>query len=491
MNYTDNDYEKSLSNAIESILIDNRYDKIRFYGIMLLTIQKEFVDGIEPESGEKIDTAALMLFTDRYKIVINKKFWFSTINMDKEKRVGLLIHEILHSIYNHPLRLKDYPDYNLFQEAVDLFVNSIIIKDIGENHLPGYAGNDYDIKYRYQLDTLMSQYRLNQVSLEEVTSKLSQIPIRPIVPSDYNNPNITVDRCIELGTEYIYGELYKIKEEENKSNGNGSGDDSGDGNGNGNSNNHVNNNCNIQKNINGNIPQNHDTYKTINNASEGLKNFIQNQQEFYLREALSEFEKIQGSLPGYLKDYLAKILNPPKPKFDYKKFIREWVSIFGNMTDIGRTRTKPSIVIEDQYRLKMVPGKYLLVGVDTSGSMTKEDLNEVFTELYNIKRNTSCKIDVCEVDARINDVFTFETLDELNNKISTGISGRGGTMVEPLIDYVNDNPQYSGVFYLTDGHLSAPRKKCLKPMLVIVSSGGTEVKWKNIISMKLPKKENF
>ena len=77
---TDEDLYKSVSNSIELLLIEDRYKNMRFYGYMLLTIQKEFVD-YSPQV--PIFTAGIGLIGLNYKLFINRKFWIDKINMSK------------------------------------------------------------------------------------------------------------------------------------------------------------------------------------------------------------------------------------------------------------------------------------------------------------------------------------------------------------------------------------------------------------------------
>lgn len=84
--FTIEDFHKSLSDSIQQILINTNYENIRFYGYILLSIQKEF--------SNKIPTACLGLFNNHYKMLINPDFWVDNININKKQRIGLLVHEI-------------------------------------------------------------------------------------------------------------------------------------------------------------------------------------------------------------------------------------------------------------------------------------------------------------------------------------------------------------------------------------------------------------
>ncbi len=207
-----------------------------------------------------------------------------------------------------------------------------------------------------------------------------------------------------------------------------------------------------------------------------------------IKETLSELEKQQGNIPGYLKELLNKIINPGKPVFDYVGFIRKWASTFGNYSDITRSRSKPSLIIDDAQRLKFTYGKHLFVPIDTSGSMSNDDLNEVITELAKIQKVTKMKITLCEVDSTIHNLIPIESLNDINDYVTKrGVSGRGGTDFSPVTKHLKESKEkYSGVIYLTDGFLSKPKEYPKIPLLVVITSKGTKVKWDNIKVIQIP-----
>lgn len=463
---TDEDLYKSVSNSIELLLIEDRYKNMRFYGYMLLTIQKEFVD-YSPQV--PIFTAGIGLIGLNYKLFINRKFWIDKINMSKSQRVGLLVHEVMHVIYNHPLMGENYPDHNLHNEATDLFINSVLLNDFGEKSLPGEANTQiFNSVHKPALEKLMQDLSDKIIDEETFKKEFEKIPIRPVLPDDYNDPDISIRNCINKGSDWIYQKLFKIKENNNQSSGSFILD--------------------LCKNTDSKHPSDHKDWDGLNKElTPEVKDFIKNQQEFILKQALEEFDKSQGNMPAYLRELLDKILNPPKPVFDYVSFIRNWVSIFGNFTQISRTRSKPTLIIPDLYRLAMKPDKYIFVSIDTSGSMSKQDFKEVFTELCNIKRITNCKIDVAEIDTTIHNVWELKDVHQMNEYLTQkGISGRGGTEFTPAVSYTNDNPKYSGHIYLTDGWVSPPSVKSNIPILVVVSSKGSLVDWAGITSCQIP-----
>lgn len=465
-----NNLHDQLSNSITEIIIGNTYKNIRMYGYLLSLLQKEFVGNDHP-----VKTAGIGLINDKYKLFINENFWNDPVNMNGQKRVFLLCHEVLHTMYNHPLYDKSV-NRALFNESTDLYINSVLLRDIGINCIPGCdSTKDWENIHKPALDTLIADYEDGFISTDEFNQKYSQIPIRGIHPDDYDDPDITIENCINKGSFWIYEKLFKYKEEQKKKN-----DEEKE----------QSQNESLNTYINHDLPHpvNHDEWDDINNLSEGVKKFIQDQEEYLIKETLSELEKQQGNIPGYLKELLNKIINPGKPVFDYVGFIRKWASTFGNYSDITRSRSKPSLIIDDAQRLKFTYGKHLFVPIDTSGSMDNDDLNEVITELAKIQKVTKMKITLCEVDSTIHNLIPIESLNDINDYVTKrGVSGRGGTDFSPVTKHLKESKEkYSGVIYLTDGFLSKPKEYPKIPLLVVITSKGTKVKWDNIKVIQIP-----
>jgi predicted metal-dependent peptidase len=105
----------------------------------------------------------------------------------------------------------------------------------------------------------------------------------------------------------------------------------------------------------------------------------------------------------------------------------------------------------------------VLVGVDTSGSVSTEELIEFMNELNHMHK-TGNQITVAQFDTELTDVSEF------NPKKSWEIKGRGGTYFQPVIDHYNDpRNSYSAFICLTDGEASTP-VNCPKNALWVHSS---------------------
>lgn len=93
----------------------------------------------------------------------------------------------------------------------------------------------------------------------------------------------------------------------------------------------------------------------------------------------------------------------------------------------------------------------LLVGIDVSGSITTEALQDFFSAVNRLFRYGTTQIDLCQFDAALSAV---EPMKRTHSEIK--VHGRGGTNFQPIIDYTAEHPDYDGLIILTDGQAPAP-----------------------------------
>ena len=109
----------------------------------------------------------------------------------------------------------------------------------------------------------------------------------------------------------------------------------------------------------------------------------------------------------------------------------------------------------------------IAVAIDTSGSMSNEDLERVMVEIFDIIGTRMCEMTIIECDAEIQRIYRARSAQD----ISYDIHGRGGTSFVPVIDYVNENRYFRDaiLIYFTDGmgDHSIPRPLTLRTMWVL------------------------
>lgn len=167
-----------------------------------------------------------------------------------------------------------------------------------------------------------------------------------------------------------------------------------------------------------------------------------------LEEKIKEAaEQARASGAGRLPSEVEELLElKKKPTQNWKRLLKRFVGqgVKAN-NKISRSRRNRRYGIKVAGKKKDHIARILVV-LDTSGSMTWGNRTEkVLSELYGIwKEMPDNRLDITECDAQIQKVFTYD------GKTDFKISGRGGTDMEPALEYADKN-KYDGVIFLTDG----------------------------------------
>jgi len=214
--------------------------------------------------------------------------------------------------------------------------------------------------------------------------------------------------------------------------------------------------------MDGTSPYCHGTWEDFDELPEADKKLLQKQIEHQLKEAAETTQKKCGTIPGELKELIDRLLNIEPPKFDWKAYLRRFV---GNSSIVytKKLRRKYNKRYSANPGLKIKFKNHILVGVDTSGSVSSDELKEFFSELTHMHK-TGHKITVAQCDTSLNSVREF------NPKKDWEIHGRGGTSFQPVIDHYNEKKgQYTALIYLTDGEAYSP-ENCPNNTLWVHSS---------------------
>lgn len=104
--------------------------------------------------------------------------------------------------------------------------------------------------------------------------------------------------------------------------------------------------------------------------------------------------------------------------------------------------------------------RHLVVAVDTSGSMSTEQLSQVFGEIDALRSTFECRITVLQCDVVIQHVEDHEPWEELAPVAPNGarrtVYGRGGTDLRPPFAWIEEQNERNGelpdaIIYCTDG----------------------------------------
>jgi predicted metal-dependent peptidase len=111
--------------------------------------------------------------------------------------------------------------------------------------------------------------------------------------------------------------------------------------------------------------------------------------------------------------------------------------------------------------LKIKMRQHMLLAIDTSGSVSNEELMEFMNEIHHIYK-AGVDITIVQCDTHIRSIEPYKGKHEMN------VVGRGGTYFDPVLEYYNENiNKYTSLVYFTDGECNASVKPKGKVLWVI------------------------
>jgi predicted metal-dependent peptidase len=177
-------------------------------------------------------------------------------------------------------------------------------------------------------------------------------------------------------------------------------------------------------------------------------------------------EAMRSTLPDHQKEQLEKLLAPPA--VSWEQLLKRFVGTipYGHR----KTRTRLSRRQPERYDISGSINDRIVkivVAIDTSGSMSNEDLERIMVEIFDIIGSRKCEVTIIECDAEIQRVYKACSVKD----VSFDIQGRGGTSFVPVIEYVNANRYFRDaiLIYFTDGmgDRSIPQPLTLRTMWVL------------------------
>lgn len=338
-----------------------------------------------------------------FQLAINEQFFTA---LPKLHREGLIQHEAMHIAYNHLTQWFNFSDKKIANIAMDLVIN----QTISDDYLP------------------------------EGGMKLELFPELNLEP--------------DQGTHYYYEKLTQAKEQKEQTGSSGSAAldslldqmEGGEGNGN------------IE------LPD-HSTWEEFDGLSESESRIMKAQLDRVLEQAADMTVKKRGTVPGNISDYLLALQQVEPPKFDWKGYLRLFIGTSAKVY-IKKSRRKENIKFTDSAGIKIKRKQNILLGIDTSGSVSESELLEFMSEIYHIWK-TGVEVTIIQCDTRI------RSIDEYKGTFEMKFHGRGGTEFDPVLEYFNENRnKFNSLIYFTDGECSTDVKP-RNPVLWVLSERST------------------
>ena len=192
----------------------------------------------------------------------------------------------------------------------------------------------------------------------------------------------------------------------------------------------------------GNIPD-HSTWEEFENLTEAEQKLIEKQIQKLLSDAKEQTIKKRGTVPGEIEGVIV-VEEIVSPKFDWKGYIRRFTGI-STKVFTKKIRRKENRRFSDNPGLKIKMRQHMLLAIDTSGSVSNDELMEFMNEIHHIYKS-GVDITILQCDTRITSIEPYKGKRELE------VHGRGGTEFDPVLEYYNaHNKKYTSLVYFTDG----------------------------------------
>lgn len=386
-----------------------------------------FLSGIVRKVTDEVPTAAVGLNETKVTLYVNENFFLKELSTFSS-RVAVIKHETLHLLFKHLFRLdlKKY-DPKLFNISADLVVNQFI----GKWKLPENAV------------TLSSFPELKLAKDESVEWYYKKI--------------------LDLKKKVDKNKSEKSDTKNNNSN-NSFPDQSARA---------------LEEILNTGTHSDHskwgfseDSLKSEHAETELDRLIVQT------KERLSSDQ--YNLLPIEIKNLINLIIEKRNPKINWKRALKIFSSS-SRRTKVKFTTKRISKRYGTRPGLKIQRNQKIAVAIDTSGSISEDELVIFFNEIHSMWRY-GAEIEVIECDNKVRETYNY------NGNFPKFINGRGWTDFNPVFEYINKdrNNMYDGCIYLTDGEARQPetRPKC-KVFWVITANGkiGSHLKFGRVVQM--------
>ena len=178
-----------------------------------------------------------------------------------------------------------------------------------------------------------------------------------------------------------------------------------------------------------------------------------------MSEAKEQTIKKRGFVPGEISD-LIKLDEVIPPKFNWKAYIRIFTGISTKIFT-RKVRRKENKRYSDNPGLKIKMRQNMLVGIDTSGSVCNDELEEFINEIHHLHK-AGVDITIAQCDSRM------QSIKKYDGKFELEVAGRGGTRFEPVLELFNERKEFTSLIYFTDGE-AYTNVKPRKPVLWVLS----------------------
>lgn len=160
-------------------------------------------------------------------------------------------------------------------------------------------------------------------------------------------------------------------------------------------------------------------------------------------------DETRGNLPSSFVEAIKRVNKPPV--LSWQSILKKYVGTIS----AGCRKTKTRLNRRQPQRFDLsgsVSEKTLkiIVALDTSASVTNNDISKIFVEIFSIISKRNYELTIIECDSEVQRVYKAKKPGDIQLKVA----GRGGTCFTPVIEYINKDRYFRDalLIYFTDGY---------------------------------------
>jgi predicted metal-dependent peptidase len=207
--------------------------------------------------------------------------------------------------------------------------------------------------------------------------------------------------------------------------------------------------------------------------------FTEAEEQEFDREITAILQNFSHKLPPIFTDSLHKLT---RSKTNWKVLLRFLITTINgqNQYVYGNPRTQHIACLP---KLIGNTTEDLVVAIDSSGSMSNEQIDKILTEVAQIKKVLNCGLWIIVCDARIASAKYYSPYEQVQwEKFEIG--GRGGTAFEPVFNYLKEKKiKVKALVYGTDTYGSFPKQKPSYPVFWLTDVKDGKVPWGRLIKI--------
>ncbi|MFK7796243.1 MAG: VWA-like domain-containing protein [Aureispira sp.] len=402
--------------------------KETFYGHFFTSILKDV-------SERTASIATTLGSNNMIKLIVNPNYWDKILKVPNDEkatkalRYGAIKHQILHIVFKHALRFPEFGNKKLFGIASDLAANQYIQSDqLTEDAIKMEDFPEFELMRGKSIDYYYKR-------LAEELENMQQDDRGGAAPSDDPESTESAAGSGEQQEQSFNQAQQHLKDL-------------------------------LESEDNQHLDQHKfwDEFEKLSSAEQKMIDAAINES---IVNSVSRIKsKEYGNLPAGLQEYINLLVESLKPNVNWRRILRIFTAS-SSRTRLKNTIRRPSKRYGTNPGIKIQAKQKLLIAIDTSGSVNKNELKEFFGELYYIWKQ-GAEIYVVECDTEIHNHYAYKGLPP------EVISGRGGTDFNAPLIFANEEYFPDAIIYFTDGYASTPEVVSRKPILWMITGQGIE-----------------